>query len=135
VARFCRTLATLLHGGVNILPALDVVKKVADNYVIAHTVTMAQTTIKEGHGLASQLLHSGVFPTMVVRMIAIGEETGEMDKMLEKVADYFESEVEDKLNNFSKLIEPLLIVFLAVIIGFIVISIMLPMFEISSAIH
>lgn len=135
VARFCRTLATLLHGGVNILSALDVVKKVAGNYVIASTVTKAQTSIKEGHGLAPQLLHSGVFPSMAVRMVAVGEETGQMDKMLEKVADFFESEVEDKLNNFSKLIEPLLIVFLAVIIGTIVVSIMLPMFEISSAIH
>lgn len=135
VARFCRTLATLLHGGVNILPALDVVKKVAGNYVIEHTVTLAQTSIKEGHGVAPKLLSSGVFPTMAVRMIAIGEETGETDCMLEKVADFFESEVEDKLNNFSKLIEPLLIVFLAVIIGVIVVSIMLPMFEISSAIH
>jgi type IV pilus assembly protein PilC len=133
IARFCRTLSTLLHGGVNILPALDVVKKVAGNIVIANTVTNAQNSIKEGHGIAPQLLHSGVFPTMVVRMIAIGEESGELDKMLEKVADFFESEVEDKLNNFSKIIEPVLIVFLAVIIGFIVIAIMLPMFEISSA--
>lgn len=135
VARFCRTLATMLHGGVNILPSLEVVKKVADNHVIVQTVTKAQTSIKEGHGLASQLLSSGVFPTMAVRMLAIGEETGETDRMLEKIADFFESEVEDKLNNFSKLIEPLLIVFLAVIIGTIIISIMLPMFNMSSAIH
>jgi len=135
VARFCRTLATLLHGGVNILPALDVVKKVADNYVLAEVVTKAQTSIKEGHGLAPQLLHSGVFPTMAVRMIAVGEETGEIDRMLGKIAEFFETEVEDKLNNFSKLIEPLLIVFLAVIIGLIVISVMLPMFDMSSAIH
>jgi type IV pilus assembly protein PilC len=135
VARFCRTLATLLHGGVNILPSLDVVQKVAGNHVIAQTVMLARTSIKEGHGLAPQLLSSGVFPNMAVRMIAIGEETGETDKMLEKVADFFESEVEDKLNNFSKLIEPILIVFLAVIIGIVVISIMLPMFEISSTIH
>lgn len=135
VARFARTLATLLRGGVNILPALDVVKKVAGNQVLAETVTKAQTSIKEGHGLAPQLLSSGVFPPMAVRMIAIGEETGEIDRMLEKIADFFESEVEDKLNNFSKLIEPFLIVFLAAIIGVIVVSIMLPMFEISSAIH
>lgn len=135
LARFCRTLATLLRGGVNILSALDVVKRVAGNHCIAQTVTMAQTSIKEGHGLAHQLLSSGVFSTMAVRMIAVGEESGEIDKMLEKVADFFEAEVEDKLNIFSKLIEPLLIVLLAVIIGTIVIAIMLPMFEISSALH
>lgn len=135
VARFCRTLATLLHGGVNVLPALDVVKKVAGNHVIAQAVSGAQTSIKEGRSLASQLHQSGIFPSMAVRMIAIGEETGEIGEMLDKVADFFETEVEDKLNNFSKLIEPLLIVLLAVIIGIIVISIMLPMFEISSAIH
>ncbi|HBS60043.1 MAG TPA: type II secretion system F family protein [Firmicutes bacterium] len=135
VARFSRTLATLLRGGVNILPALDVVKKVTGNQVLAETVTKAQTSIKEGHGLAPQLLYAGVFPRMAVRMIAIGEETGEIDRMLEKIADFFEAEVEDKLYNFSKLVEPFLVVCLAAIIGVIVVSIMLPVFEISSAMY
>jgi type IV pilus assembly protein PilC len=135
VARFCRTLSTLLRGGVNLLQALEVVKKVAVNQVIENTITKAQTSIKEGHGLAPQLMITHVFPTMVVRMIAIGEETGELDKMLEKVADFFESEVEDKINNFTKLIEPLLIASLSVVIGFIVISIMMPMFKLSTTMH
>lgn len=135
IAHFCRTLSTLVKGGVGLLSALEVVKRVTDNHVIINIVSRAETSIKEGEGLAAQLATSQVFPAMVVRMTAIGEETGELDRMLEKVADFFESEVEDKVNNLSKLMEPLLIVILAVIVGIIVLAIMLPMFELSSTIH
>lgn len=135
IARFCRTLGTLLHGGIMLLPALAVVKKVTGNSVITDAVSNAEISIKEGQGLAAPLIGSGVFPSMPVRMISIGEETGELDQMLEKIAEFYESEIEDKLNNFSKLIEPMLIVFLAVVIGFIAVAIMTPLFEISATIR
>lgn len=130
IARFSRTLSTLLRGGVPILHAIEVVKKGLGNLSMTKALTEAQISIREGMGLAIPLGASHVFPPMVVQMVAIGEETGELDKMLEKIADFYDSNVEDMVNRLSSMLEPALIGILGVIIGFIVISVMLPMFDV-----
>lgn len=130
IARFSRTLSTLVRGGVPIITALEVVKKTADNTQLVSSITRAQESIREGLGLAAPLGASMIFTPMVVQMVAVGEETGEMDKMLEKVADFYESDVEDMVSRLSTLLEPILIGILGVIIGLMIISIVLPLFDI-----
>lgn len=130
IARFSRTLSTLVRGGVPIIAAIEVVKKTAGNLSMTRALTTAQASIREGRGLAAPLGASNVFTPMVVQMVAIGEETGELDKMLEKIADFYDSDVEDMINRLSSMLEPILIGVLGVIIGFIVISVMLPMFDV-----
>lgn len=130
IARFSRTLSTLVRGGVPIITALEVVKMTADNTQLISALTKAQESIKEGLGLASPLGASMVFTPMVVQMVAVGEETGELDKMLEKVADFYGSDVDDVVSRLSTLLEPILIGVLGVIIGLMVISIVLPLFDI-----
>lgn len=129
IARFSRTLSTLVRGGVPIITAIEVVKKTAGNLSMTSALTTAQDSIREGMGLAKPLEISKVFTPMVVQMVAIGEETGELDKMLEKIADCYDSDVEDMVNRLGGMLEPILIGVLGVIIGFIVIAVMLPMFD------
>jgi len=130
IARFSRTLSTLVRGGVPIIMALDVVKKTTGNTYMINAITSAQVSIKEGLGLAAPLGASAVFTPMVVQMVAVGEETGELDKMLEKIADFYESDVDDILGRLSALLEPVLVGVLGVVIGLIIISIVLPLFEV-----
>lgn len=130
IARFSRTLSTLIRGGVPIIAALDVVKKVIDNLSMMEAVTVAQANLKAGITLAETLAASRVFTPMVIQMVAIGEESGAIDKMLEKVADYYESEVDDIVTRMSSIMEPVIVGILGVFIGFIVIAIILPMFDI-----
>lgn len=130
IARFSRTLSTLVRGGVPIITAIEVVKKTSGNLSMVRALTTAQNSIREGMGLAAPLGSSKVFTPMVIQMIAIGEETGELDTMLEKIADFYDSEVEDIVNRLSSMLEPILIGVLGVIIGFIVIAVMLPMFDV-----
>lgn len=130
IARFSRTLSTLVRGGVPIITALDVVKKTANNTQLVDALTSSQTSIREGLGLAAPLGASMVFTPMVVQMVSVGEETGELDKMLEKVADFYESDVDDVVSRLSTLLEPILIGVLGVIIGLMIISIVLPLFDI-----
>ncbi|MCX7780946.1 MAG: type II secretion system F family protein [Negativicutes bacterium] len=130
IARFSRTLSTLIRGGVPLILALDVVKRTTDNTSLTDALTEAQNSVREGLGLATPLGASAVFTPMVVQMVAVGEETGELDKMLEKVADFYESDVDDIISRLSSLIEPILIGVLGVVIGLIVISIILPLFDI-----
>ncbi len=134
VARFSRTLSTLLRGGVPIITALEVVKKTIGNRRMARALTAAQEGVSEGLGLAATLGTSGVFPPMVVQMAAVGEETGEVDKMLEKVADFYESDVDDTVGRLSTLLGPILIGTLGVVIGAIIIAILLPLFDVISGI-
>ncbi|MDR7866002.1 MAG: type II secretion system F family protein [Sporomusaceae bacterium] len=134
VARFSRTLSTLLRGGVPIIAALEVVKKTAGNRLMARAITAAQEGVSEGLGLAATLGASGVFPPMVVQMAAVGEETGEVDKMLEKVADFYENDIDDTVNRLSSLLGPILIGVLGVVIGMIVFSILMPLFDIITSI-
>jgi len=130
IARFSRTLSTLLHGGVPIITALDVVKKTTGNLSMMEALEQAQAGIKEGMALASTLAQSKVFNPMVIQMVSIGEESGALDKMLEKIADFYESDVDDVVGRLSSIIEPVIIGILGVVIGLIVISIMIPIFDI-----
>lgn len=127
VGRFARTLSTLLGSGVPVLSALETTAGVVDNEIIAEAVMNARTAIREGEEIAKPLQDSGQFPPMVVQMVSIGEETGALDQMLSKVADFYESEVEAMLESLTAALEPLLIVFLGFVVGFIVISMFLPL--------
>ena len=130
VARFTRTLASLIRGGVPLLSALEVVKNSTGNKVVGQTLTDSQVGIREGEELSSRLGASRIFPPMVVQMVAVGEAAGELDKMLDKVADFYEADAEDLVNRLSSLLEPFLIGFLGIVIGTIIISILLPMFDV-----
>lgn len=129
IARFCRSLSTLLSSGVPVLQSLDVVKNIAGNYVVIKSITEAEESIKEGQSISLPLQKSGVFPPMVTKMMAIGEETGSIDSLLEKIAVFYEREVEDLVARLSSMLEPILIIGMGGIVGFIILSIMLPMFS------
>lgn len=131
IARFSRTLATLVRAGVPILKALEIVAKTAGNKVIERAVMTARASITEGQNIATPLSQSKVFPPMVTRMISVGEKTGELEKMLSKVADFYETEVDAAVGGLTSMIEPLVIAFLGVGIGAIVIALFLPVFKIS----
>jgi len=130
IARFSRTLSTLLHGGVPIITALEVVQKTIGNLYMVEALDKAQSGIKEGLGLATTLAQSKVFTPMVVQMVSIGEESGALDKMLEKIADFYESDVDDVVSRLSSIIEPVIIGVLGIVIGVIIVAIMVPMFDI-----
>ncbi len=133
VAKFTRTLSTLIRAGVNILFALEIVAKTVGNSVIEEAVNKTKTSIQGGESITKPLIESGVFPTMVTRMIDVGERTGALESMLTKIADFYEDQVNTMVNGLTSLIEPLLIVFLGVVIGFIVISMFMPMFKMIEA--
>jgi len=130
IARFSRTLGTLLVSGVPILQAMETVAGAIDNEIIADAIMAARAAIREGERIGDPLAKSGLFPPMVVQMISIGEETGSLDAMLHKVADFYESEVEATLQSLTAALEPVMIVLLGGIVGFIVISMFLPLIAI-----
>lgn len=127
IARFSRTLGTLISSGVPILQALTITKDTAGNEVIAHSLAMVHDSIREGESIAGPLAKTKVFPLMVVNMISVGEETGSLDQMLNKVADTFDDEVDTTVTALTSLLEPLLIVGMGLIVGGIVISMFLPL--------
>jgi type IV pilus assembly protein PilC len=129
VARFCRTLGTLVSSGVPILDGLDITAKTAGNRVVKDAVMETRTNIEAGKSIAKPLESTKVFPPMVTQMISVGEETGALDTMLSKIADFYEDEVDTAVDNLMSLLEPVMIVFLGVVIGGIVISMYLPMFD------
>jgi type IV pilus assembly protein PilC len=129
IARFSRTLATLLVSGVSILEALDIVAGTAGNVVIQNGLLRVRKDVEEGKTLVEPLKKVGIFPPMVTQMVAVGEQTGELDQMLEKLADYYEEEADGAIANMMTLFEPIMIVFLGVVIGSIVISLYLPIFS------
>ncbi len=132
IARFSRTLATLVKSGVPILSSLEIVAKTSGNKVVERAVMAARSSIKEGENIADPLAHSKIFPSMVTRMIGVGEKTGELEKMLSKIADFYENEVDAAVTALTSLIEPLVIAVLGVVIGGIVIALFLPVFKIST---
>lgn len=134
IARFSRTLSTLVKSGVPILGSLEIVAKTSGNKVVERAVMSARASIKEGENIADPLTHSKVFPTMVTRMIAVGERTGELEKMLTKIADFYENEVDAAITALTSLIEPMVIAILGLVIGAIVISLFMPIFKISTLI-
>ena len=132
VARFTRTLGTMLSSGVPILTALNICSKTAGNKVVEITVQKARVAISEGKQMADTLSESNVFPPMVTQMIGVGETSGALDKMLEKVAIFYEEEVDNAVGALKQLIEPLMILFLGVIIGGLVIAMYLPIFKLGA---
>ncbi|MBI4431902.1 MAG: type II secretion system F family protein [Candidatus Omnitrophica bacterium] len=135
VSKFSRTLATLVKSGVPILSALEIVGKTAGNKVIEKAVEKVKIGIREGETISAPLQKSGVFPPLVVRMMAVGEQTGELEKMLTKIADFYDDQVDAAVSGLTSLIEPLVIAFLGIVIGGIVICMFLPIFKISTLIQ
>ncbi len=129
VARFTRTLATLLTSGVPILEGLSITAKTAGNAILEDVINQLRQRIEEGGTMADPMRQSGFFPPMVTQMVSVGESTGEMDAMLVKVADYYEEEVDEVMKNLLTILEPVLMVFLGVIVGGIVIAMYLPLFK------
>jgi len=132
VARFSRTLGTLIASGVPIMQSLEVVSKAIDNTVIGEAVDAVRASIREGQTIAIPLQFSGVFPPMVVQMAKVGEETGQLEQMLEKVADFYDVEVETTVQSLTSLLEPILIIFMGVVVGAMVISLYLPIFSLAT---
>ena len=126
VSKFSRTLATLVRSGVSILQSLEIVAKTSGNRRIEIVILSLMESVKKGESISGQLLRSEVFPQMVVRMIAVGEETGELEEMLTKIADFYDTQVDAAVDGLTSLIEPLIILFLGVVIGGIVIALFLP---------
>ncbi len=134
ISRFARTLGVLSSAGVPILESLDVVEKTVGNMVISKEVSHVKLAVKEGETIAKPLSGSKVFPPMVVQMISVGEESGAMDTMLIKIADFYDKEVSTAVDALTSLIEPLMIIFVGAIIGGILLSLYLPMFQMASLI-
>ena len=134
VAKFTRTLGTLLASGVPLLDGLTICAKTAGNKVIEEALISARVSIAGGKTIADPLAASGIFPKMVTHMIAVGESTGALDAMLGKIADFYEDEVDQAVASLTSLLEPVMMVFLGIVIGFIVIAMYLPIFKMSEAI-
>lgn len=130
VANFARTLGSLLHNGVSILPALDITHGVLNNQIVADEVAKIPENVTQGEGVAAPLRKSSVFPPVVVNMMAIGEETGRLDDVLMKVARSYDTEVDRAMKTLTSLMEPIIILVMGMIVGFIVISMLLPIFSI-----
>ena len=135
VAKFTRTMGTMLASGVAILEALDIVAKTAGNRTIEKAVYDVRSGIAEGRTMADPLQESGVFPAMVCQMIGVGESTGALDAMLEKIADFYDEEVDQAVENMTALIEPFMLVFLGATIGGLVVAMYLPIFKMAGAIQ
>jgi type IV pilus assembly protein PilC len=134
VARFCRTLGTLVSSGVPILEGLEITARTSGNSIVEDAIMSTRRSVEEGKTIAEPLKGTDVFPAMVVQMVAVGEQTGALEVMLSKIADFYEDEVDEATANLLALLEPVMISFLGVIIGGIVISMYLPMFDLISKI-
>lgn len=132
VARFCRTLGTLLHAQVSLVEALQVTQRIFLSKEINEEIGTIMNFVKQGRAVAEPLFASKVFPPMVAQMIAVGEETSELDSMLLKVADYYEKEIDTKIEALSSIVEPVIIVFLGVVVAGILIAMYLPMFDLAN---
>ncbi|MBW2039962.1 MAG: type II secretion system inner membrane protein GspF [Deltaproteobacteria bacterium] len=135
VARFARTLGTLLQGGLPILNALEIVKTVVKNQLLAQAIEETKLEVREGESIAPPLKRSGLFPSIVTHMIATGEASGDLEGMLIKVADAYEAEVETKVSALTSILEPVIILAMGLVVGFIVISILLPIFEMNQLVR
>jgi general secretion pathway protein F len=131
LARFARTLSTLLLGGIPLLQALDIVKHVVSNMVLTNAIEDGRNSIREGHSVADPLRKSGLFPPLLVHMIAVGEKSGELESMLARAADAYDGEVEASVSALSSILEPLLVIFMGGVVLFIVMAILLPIFELN----
>ncbi|MBA3329993.1 MAG: type II secretion system F family protein [Actinobacteria bacterium] len=135
IARFSRTLSTLVAAGVDIIKALEITGQTAGNWVIEDALTTVRLKVQEGVPIAQPLTENGVFPPMVSQMVKVGEETGELEKMLGKVADFYEDEVDSAVQTLTSIIEPLMMIGVGLMVGVIVISMYLPMFKLLTLIE
>jgi type IV pilus assembly protein PilC len=135
VSRFTRTLGTLISSGVSILEGLEITAKTAGNRVIQDAIMQSRSSIAGGDTIAQPLQKSKVFPPMVISMIAVGEQTGGLDEMLSKIADFYDEEVDAAVSNLLSLLEPIMIVFLGVIVGGMVVAMYLPIFDMINAVQ
>jgi len=134
ISKFVRTLATLVKSGVSILEAFEISGKVSGNKVIEQATDQIRLNLQAGENISEPMEQTGKFPIFVVKMIAVGEQTGELEKMLNKVSDYYEEQINEALSSLTSMLEPLIIVFLGVIIGFIVLAMFLPIFKLTQTI-
>jgi len=134
IAKFSRTLGTLVKSGVPILDAIGTTGKTSGNKIVEDAVMNARENIREGERIASPLKESGVFPPMVIQMISVGEETGALDNMLNKIADFYEQEVDVAVGGLTSMIEPLIMVVMGVVIGAIVIAMFMPIFNLGEVV-
>lgn len=134
VAKFARTMSTMISSGVPILDGLDIVAKTAGNKTVERAIVQVRTSISEGKTIAEPLRESGVFPPMVCQMIEVGEQAGALDTMLSKIADFYDDEVDDAVNNLTAMMEPLLMLFLGTTVGGLVIAMYLPIFQLAGTV-
>lgn len=134
ISRFTRTLGTLLSSGVPVMQAMEVTGKASGNKVVEKAVDNVRESLREGESISAPMERSGIFPPMVTQMIAVGEETGSLDSMLTKISDFYDMEIEATLDSLTSLLEPLLLIFIGGIIGFIVIAMFMPMITIVNSI-
>ena len=135
MARFGRTLGSLLQSGVPLLSALEIVRNIVNNALIADVIDKAMVEIEAGSSLAAPLAQNRWFPPITVQMITVGEQSGELEKMLDKVGDIYEKEVESQIMAMTSILEPVMILLMAVVVAFIVFSILLPIFEMSQMVR
>lgn len=135
VARFCRTFGTLINSGVPMIRSLEIVGETMANAVLGEAIDNTRVSIREGQKLSAPLAASGLFPSMVTHMIDVGEESGRLSEMLVKVGDFYDTEVEATVKGLTSMIEPLLIIFLGAVVGFIAISVMTPIFTIVNSVN
>jgi len=131
VSRFSRTLGTLINSGVPLLQALAIVKEIIENVVIANSITTIQKAVKEGKGVSLPMRSIGIFPSLAMHMIRVGEETGRMEEMLIRVADTYDREVQNSVKRFISFLEPALVLLMSLLVGFIVLSIIWAIFSIN----
>ena len=134
VARVTRTLATLLMSGVAILESMVIVAKVAGNKIVEEALMVARSRISEGRTMAEPLEQAGIFPPMVVQMVQVGESTGALDSMLNKIADFYEEDVDNLVSNLTAMMEPMIMVFLGVVLGGLIVAMYLPIFKLGQAV-
>ncbi|MDJ0830284.1 MAG: type II secretion system inner membrane protein GspF [Desulfobacterales bacterium] len=135
VARFARTLGSLLENGVTMLQSLEIVRNIAGNLLIADSIDRASGEVEKGEGLGNALANGQVFPHLSIQMIQVGEQSGELEPMLNKIADVYEKEVESKILSLTTLLEPIMILVMGLLVGFIVLSICLPIFEMNQLVR
>jgi type IV pilus assembly protein PilC len=132
MARFSRTLSTLVAAGVDIIQALEITGQSAGNWVIEEALSDVRAKVHEGVPIAQPLVDNPIFPPMVSQMVKIGEETGELEKMLSKIADFYEDEVDAAIQSLTSIVEPLMMILVGMMVGVIVIAMYLPMFKMLS---
>jgi general secretion pathway protein F len=135
MSRFTRTLGILLSSGISLLDALDIARAVVNNVVLAQAIDTAKADIREGATIAGPLKASGYFPPLVSHMISIGEKTGQLEEMLLRVADGYDNEVQTSVEGLTSLVEPVIIVVMAVVVFGIMLAVLLPIFELNTAVR